>query len=235
MTVTASGYERNAPAHLATNAEWRRAFNDVRPPNGFNVILADPPWPWAARSPKGYSKAPEAHYETMSISDIRALPVEALASKNCALFLWCTWPLMPHWYDVISAWGFDYAGLAWEWLKFNPETGKYAFGPGYGTRKNVEPCILATRGSPQLRGEVQFFGSVSVPEGVRSVRDFIEASPHDAIRAPRREHSRKPDEQYERIETMFDGPYVELFARSERSRWVSIGNEAGRFSAEAVA
>ncbi|WP_306049250.1 MT-A70 family methyltransferase [Oceaniradius stylonematis] len=204
-------------------------FAELRCTGGYRVILADNPWPWAAYSNKGTEKSPEAHYETMSVDEICAIPVELLAADDCALFMWVTWPLMPQWASVLRNWGFNYAGLAWEWIKFNPETGKYAFGPGYGTRKNLEPCLLATRGNPSLRSDLSFFGIEQSSAGARSVRDFIEAMPLDCIRAPRREHSRKPDEQYTRIETMFDGPYLELFSRSNRQGWTSWGHEAGRF------
>jgi N6-adenosine-specific RNA methylase IME4 len=107
--------------------------------------------------------------------------------------------------------------LAWEWLKFNPVTGKAAFGPGYGTRKNVEPCLLARRGSPVLKN--------------RSVRDWMvgEDAWDDLLVSPRREHSRKPDEAYDRIETMFDGPYLELNARQTRPGWSAWGDEVGKF------
>lgn len=211
--------------------ELLRQFSELRVSGGYRVILADPPWSFENFSEKGEGKNPSAHYGCMSISEIAAMPVGTLAAKDCALFMWVTWPLMPHWMRVIEAWGFDYAGLAWEWIKFNPETGKYAFGPGYGTRKNLEPCLLATRGNPPLRrdGTDGLFGAGAAVEGVRSVRDFIEAMPLDCIRSPRREHSRKPEEQYRRIETMFDGPYLELFARHQRHGWRSWGNQVDRF------
>lgn len=211
----------------------RRDFLALRPQGGFRVILADPPWAFDNYSEKGEGKNPKAHYDCMSVDEIAAMPVEVLAADDCALFIWCTWPLMPGWTKVIDAWKARYAALAWEWIKFNPQTGKYAFGPGYGTRKNVEPCLLAAWGSPPLRRDIPegLFGAVHV-EGVRSVRDFIEAHPMDAIRAPRREHSRKPDEQYDRIETLFDGPYIELFARQARKGWTSWGNQTDRFASE---
>lgn len=211
-----------------------REYASIRPIGGFKVILADPPWLFAHRSAKGESKAPQQHYPCMSIDDIAALPVDVLASDDCALFIWVTWPLMPEWLRVIRAWGFDYAGLAWEWIKFNAATGKYAFGPGYGTRKNLEPCLLCTRGNPSLRGALpdDLFGLGAAPKGVHSVRDFIEAMPQEALRARRREHSRKPDEQYTRIETLLDGPYVELFARQQRTGWSSWGNQLGKFAEE---
>lgn len=216
--------------------ETRARFQNHRPVGGYRVILADPAWPWKARSEKGMGKSPEAHYQTMTIDEIKAIPVEALAAKDAVLLLWVTWPLMPIWNSVIKAWGFEYAGLGWEWRKFNPATGKYAFGPGYGTRKNLEPCLLATRGNPSLKQELpgDLLGVGSIPAGVRSVRDWIEFWPDAEIRAPKREHSRKPDEQYLNTETMFDGAYAELFSRSGRNGWTSFGNEVGTFDGDAV-
>ena len=206
-------------------------FLELRPSGGFKVILADPATEFVTRSKKGQGKSPSQHYPTMTIEQICALPVESLAAKDCALFFWTVWPLMPRWNEMLTAWGFKFSGLAWEWIKYNPKTGNYAFGPGYGSRKNLEPCLLATRGEPSLRKEApgSLFGSNVIPMGVRSVRDFIEVMPTDCIREPRREHSRKPEEQYTRIETMFDGPYVELFARQSRSRWACWGNETQKF------
>jgi N6-adenosine-specific RNA methylase IME4 len=194
-------------------------FTKLRPAGGFKVILADPPWSYKNWSNNGEEKNPNAHYDTMDMDPIAAMPVESLAAQDAALFIWATWPHMPSWNRVIEAWGFEFKGLAWEWIKFNPVTGKYAFGLGYGTRKNLEPCLLATRGNPKMRKEF----------GARSVRDFIEESPGDCIRSPRREHSRKPDEQYSRIETMFDGPYIELFARQKRPGWSAFGNETDKY------
>lgn len=187
-----------------------REFLDMRPSGGFKVILADPPWMFENWSPAGEGKNPSQHYGCMAPEVIGAIPVEALAAENCALFLWCTWPTIFQAEFVMTRWGFRYSGLAWEWIKFNPDTGKYAFGPGYVTRKNMEPCLLAVRGAPKpLRHDV---------------RDFL--------MAPRREHSRKPDEQYSRIESLFPGPYLELFARQRRRGWKSWGREVDKFEAE---
>lgn len=207
----------------------RDEFMRLRPAGGFSVICADPPWRFSNFSEKGEAKNPSQHYDCQDIDWIRSLPVAALAAENCALFMWVTWPLMPVWNSVIEAWGFKYAGLAWEWIKYNETTGKYAFGPGYGTRKNLEPCILATRGNPSLRVPLSFFGVQGEGASSHSVRDFIIAMPGDSIRAGRREHSRKPDEAMARIEQLFDGPRIELFSRSSRPGWQAWGQEAGRF------
>ena len=167
--------------------------------------MADPPWEFATYSSKGHGKSAQKHYGCQGIEWIKSLDVKSVAADDCALFIWCTWPTMPIWAEVVDAWGFKYSGLAWEWIKQNPKTGKFAFGTGYGTRKNLEPCLLARRGKPKLLS--------------RSQRDFMFA--------PRREHSRKPDEQYDRIERMYEGPYLELFGRPHNIRegWTTLGNE----------
>jgi len=205
-------------------------FLAMRPNGGFKVILADPPWLFEGYSEKGDEKNAKSQYDCMEIDEICKMPVSHLAAKNSVLFIWCTWPLMPVWLKVIEAWGFEYAGLAWEWIKYNSETEKYAFGLGYGTRKNLEPCLMATRGKPSVKKEycADLFEGVSA-EGARSVRDFIEYMPQDCIRARSDGHSRKPDEQYRRIETMFDGPYVELFARQKWPGWSAWGNQIDKF------
>jgi len=174
----------------------------------YRVILADPPWSFATYSDKGKGKSAEQHYSTMSLDDICSLPVKEWVEDDAALFIWATWPTIFQTERVINSWGFKYSGLAWEWIKKNPVTGKFAFGCGYGTRKNCEPLLLARRGKPFLKS--------------RSERDFMFS--------PRREHSRKPDETYSRIERMFDGPFLELFARQEREGWTAWGNQTNRFT-----
>lgn len=211
--------------------EFYKLFMELRPSGGYRAILADPPWSFGNYSVAGEAKNAKKHYDCMTAEEIAALPVSVLAADDCALFMWTTWPTLPLWLPTIEAWGFHYAGLAWEWIKFNSVTGKYAFGPGYGTRKNLEPCLLATRGAPALRKPLSFFGVEGERSGSHSVRDFIEAMPMDCIRAPRREHSRKPDEQYRRIQTMFDGPYIELFGRQRWLGWTVWGNQTERFVA----
>ncbi len=173
----------------------------------YGVILADPPWRFRTWTDTNDAKSARRHYDLLEPDEIRALPVAEWAAKDCALFVWATWPTIFQTEPVIRSWGFRYSGLAWEWFKFNPTSGKAAFGLGYGTRKNLEPCLLALRGKPTLKS--------------RSERDWLSA--------PRREHSRKPEEQYERIEAMYDGPYLEMFARQTRPGWDAWGNEVGKF------
>lgn len=184
---------------------------DQVPFGGYRTILADPPWKFITWSKKGLGKSPDQHYETMTFEDICDLPIQFVGADDCALFMWCTWPTIFMAEKVASAWGFKYSGLAWEWIKYNADTGKFAFGNGYGTRKNVEPCLLFRRGHPQKHDT----------KAARSVRDFMMEK--------RREHSRKPDKQYYLIETLFPGPYLELFGRCPREGWDSWGNETTKF------
>lgn len=191
---------------------------------GYRAILADPPWQfnslWGGRPKKtgaGYaSRAIDAHYPTLTIDEIAALPVSGFAAPDCVLFMWTCWPVLQASFRVIDAWGFTYKTCGFSWMKADPyrlfadEKTPFA-GMGYWTRANTEPCLLATRGRPQRRAK-------DVRQG---------------IIAPRREHSRKPDEVHGRIERLVDGPYLELFARAERPGWTCWGNEVGRFEVAA--
>lgn len=176
------------------------------PSGPFGAILADPPWAFRTYSKKNVAPARGAQpYAVMSLADIAALPVEQVAAKDCLLFMWTVSHLQREAFDVAAAWGFKPVSVAFVWDKGR-------MGMGYWTRQEVEICHLFKRGKP---------GRLS--KKVRSV-----------IRAPRREHSRKPDEQYERIEALVGGPYLELFARQSWREWASWGNEQGMFVAASV-
>jgi N6-adenosine-specific RNA methylase IME4 len=181
-------------------------------PRSYSVILADPPWHFRTWSARGTGRGAISHYDTLSFADLRALPVADLAADDCALFLWATDPLLPRALDLIVAWGFVYKTVGFTWAKPTLAGTGWAMGCGYWTRANPESCLLATRGKPRRL-------SRSVPQ---------------LIVAPRREHSRKPDEARERIEHLIAGPYVELFARDSRPGWDAWGAEAGLFDGGSV-
>jgi N6-adenosine-specific RNA methylase IME4 len=168
-------------------------------------ISADPAWPFTTFSERA-SRALTDHYDTMTIDEIKALPVAQLAAADCALFLWVTWPNLPVWHEVIEAWGFCYSGLAFDWIKLNPSGEGLHWGTGYGTRANPEPCLLARRGK-----------TLRLDHGVHSV-----------IMAPVGAHSEKPEEAYRRIGRLYPGPYLELFARRPRAGWTTWGDELPR-------
>ena len=85
----------------------------------YSVIYADPPWQYRTYSKKGQGRSAESHYPTMSIEDIKALPVGELAAKDCALFMWITFPCMQEAFQVLDAWGFQYKTVAFVWVKQN--------------------------------------------------------------------------------------------------------------------
>jgi len=189
----------------------------------YDVILADPPWSFRVwDKDTGNGRSAESHYSTMSLDDICALPVKELASPNCVLFMWSVWPSIFDAEKVITAWGFRYKSLGFEWWKLNKSWERawvpmldvfsgykwleklFFFGMGYYTRTNSEPCLLSTRGS--------------MPVAVHDERNFIIA--------PIREHSRKPDEQYKKIERLYPNTKkLELFARHQQPGWDVFGNQ----------
>lgn len=185
----------------------RQAFGPL--PGNYGVILADPPWHFRVYSEDGEAKSPQAHYSTMPIAEIAALPVRALANPaGCALVMWCTAPLLGPAMDTMRAWGFTYSS-AGAWAKRSKTGAGWAFGTGYRYRSAVEFWLLGTIGAPIQRA--------------RNIRNLIVA--------PVREHSRKPAAMHEMIEAQWAGPYLELFARERRPGWDCWGNQVERFSA----
>lgn len=83
----------------------------------YKVIYADPPWAYKVWSKKGAGRSAESHYPTMDIAAIKALPVGELADKDCALFLWITFPMLREAWGVMDAWGFTFKTVAFVWIK----------------------------------------------------------------------------------------------------------------------
>jgi len=190
-------------------------------PLKYGAILADPPWRYVMRSEKGHAKSPEAHYDTMDLEAIKALPVSHLAGRDCMLFLWSTWPHLPQALDVMTAWGFRYV-TGGSWTKRTPMA-RAAFGTGYVLRSSTEPFLIGKLGSPETRS--------------RSVRNLIEAPEQffDGIESLRREHSRKPPQMRRVIETLLPDVFaVELFAREPWAGHDVWGLQTGRFQREAA-
>ena len=173
----------------------------------YNVIYADPPWSFKTFSDKGKDRSPENHYNVMSLKDICNLPISKIANDTSVLLMWVVDPLLDKAFEVINAWGFKYKTVGFTWAKTNRKSEGYFTGLGYWTRGNPEMCLLATKGKPKRI-------SKSVPQ---------------LVVEQRREHSRKPDIMYNHIENLLEGPYIELFARTQRSGWDSWGNQTDKF------
>jgi N6-adenosine-specific RNA methylase IME4 len=189
------------------------------PTKRYGVIYADPPWNFKNFSEKGTGRNAVAHYQCLDFRQIAATQPQRWAAKDCVLFLWATDPFLPKALELIEAWGFKYKTVGFYWAKTNKRanldclsTDDFFTGLGYWSRANVEQCLLATRGSP--------------PRMAKDVKRLVIE--------PRREHSRKPDEVYRRIERLARGPYLEIFSRQSRAGWDAWGDQATLFDAGSV-
>jgi N6-adenosine-specific RNA methylase IME4 len=173
---------------------------------GFSTVLADPPWRFSNRTGK---VAPEHRrldrYSTMSLDDIMALDVKSILAPNAHLYLWIPNALLPGGMEVMKAWGFRYVSNI-VWAKRRKDGGPDGRGVGFYFRNVTELLLFGVHGSMR-----------TLSPG-RSQVNMIETR--------KREHSRKPDEQYDLIEACSPGAYLELFARHARPGWTAWGDEA---------
>jgi len=171
----------------------------------YSTILADPPWQFQNRTGK---VAPEhrrlLRYPTMELREIIELPLSRLAAARSHLYLWVPNALLLEGLRVMEAWGFTYkSNLVWH--KIRKDGGPDGRGVGFYFRNVTELVLFGVRGSMR-----------TLPPGRRQV-NFLSTR--------KREHSRKPDEIYEIIESCSPGPYLEIFARFPRAGWKQWGNE----------
>ena len=172
----------------------------------FGTILADPPWQFQNRTGK---VAPEhrrlSRYSTLSLEDIEAIPVASVAADACHLYLWVPNALLPEGLAVMSAWGFKYkTNIVWH--KIRKDGGPDGRGVGFYFRNTTELLLFGIRGSLRT---------------LQPARSQV-----NILRTRKREHSRKPDEQYGLIEECSPGPHLEMFARGSRPGWACWGNES---------
>jgi N6-adenosine-specific RNA methylase IME4 len=187
----------------------------------WRVFYVDPPWKFNHRSELGEGRNPNRHYDTMSLEDMIVLPVGDLAEDNAVMAMWATDTTMAQAINLMHAWGFRYNTVLFYWLKTRLTTDLEAMhfekdlpmGTGYISRANPEVILLGTRGEPSLR--------THIINGVRRTRGDIRKVQF----APRGVHSAKPKMFMDLIEQLYDGPYLELFARNQREGWGSWGNQ----------
>lgn len=173
---------------------------------GFQTVLADPPWRFQNRTGK---VAPEHRrldrYSTMSLDDICGLPVADVTAKNAHLYLWVPNALLPDGLRVMEEWGFKYKSNL-VWAKRRKDGGPDGRGVGFYFRNVTELILFGVKGSMRTLAPA------------RSQVNMIETR--------KREHSRKPDEQYDLIEACSPGPYLEMFARYPHDGWTVWGDES---------
>jgi len=177
----------------------------------FKTILADPPWQFQNRTGK---MAPEhkrlSRYSTMNLQEIKDLPVETIAHDTAHLYLWVPNALLADGLEVMKSWGFTYkTNLIW--YKIRKDGGPDRRGVGFYYRNVTEMILFGVRG-----------------KNARTLQPG--RSQENIISSRKREHSRKPDEQYNLIESCSSGPYVELFARGLRDGWFVWGNQAEEYT-----
>jgi N6-adenosine-specific RNA methylase IME4 len=167
----------------------------------FNIIYADPAWGYW----EGGEKNQSLHYSTMSIDEIKNLPVKNIADDNCILFIWVTFPILKESLEVIDAWGFKYSTCGFNWVKKNKNADSYFFGNGAWTRANSELCLIATKGS--------------ITRMDASISQILD----DKIG----EHSAKPKRVRSLITKLVgELPRIELFSRNEMNDgWFNWGNQ----------
>lgn len=169
----------------------------------YGAILIDPPWAFKVYSDRGKGRSAENHYPVMGLDALKVLPVPSIMADDCAVFMWTTWPNLLDALELGKAWGLIYKTCAFTWAKTNRKSPGFFMGMGYWTRANTEPCLLFTKGSPKRKS--------------RSVRQLVV----EAVR----HHSQKPDRIYCDIQSLVDGPYLEVFARQTWPGWACWGNE----------
>lgn len=177
----------------------------------FSTILADPPWRFTNRTGK---MAPEhrrlSRYSTLTFEEIESLPVQDVAEDTAHLYLWVPNALLVEGLRVLKAWGFSYkTNLIWH--KVRKDGGPDGRGVGFYFRNTTEMILFGVRGS----------NARTLSPGRRQV---------NIIRTQKREHSRKPDELYDLIESCSRDPFLELFARGTRRGWNTWGDEADEYS-----
>ncbi|MDD9960523.1 MAG: MT-A70 family methyltransferase [Gammaproteobacteria bacterium] len=176
----------------------------------FSTVLADPPWRFHNKTGK---MAPEhkrlSRYSTLSFEEIGALPVESLVADTAHLYLWVPNALLAYGLDTLRQWGFEYkTNLIW--YKVRKDGGPDRRGVGFYFRNVTEVILFGVRGK----------NARTLEQGRRQ---------ENIIVSRKREHSRKPDEQYDLIEACSPGPYLELFARGPRPGWFVWGNQSAEY------
>lgn len=176
----------------------------------FRTILADPPWRFQNRTGK---MAPEhrrlSRYGTMEMVDIAALPVADVCASTAHLYLWVPNALLPEGIQILRAWGFEYKSNI-VWHKIRKDGGSDGRGVGFYFRNVTELVLFGVRGK----------NARTLAPGRRQV---------NYLKSQKREHSRKPDELYDLVESCSPGPYLELFARGTRKGWAAWGNQASDY------
>lgn len=175
----------------------------------YNIIYADPPWQYGSKSAVNNSNGSEIkklseHYNSMTIDDIKSIDIKSITEDDACCFMWVTDSHLKEGIEVMESWGFKYKTVAFVWVK-TTNKGNYCKNVAPWTLKSTELCLFGTK------------GTMTKYKKNNSIESLVFAE--------RFKHSQKPEEVRSRIESLFgDLPKLELFARSGREGWTTVGN-----------
>lgn len=170
----------------------------------YGIVYCDPPWDYKGQTQHGGRGVDDtgsaaAHYKTITLSDLKSLPVESIAAPDSLLFMWVSNPHLDQGIDLLKSWGFKWATVGFVW-------DKQRVNPGFYTMSQIEMCLIGKR------------GRIPKPRGARNIRQFLSEK--------RGRHSEKPAEVKRRIDLMFpEQNKIELFARETSDGWHHWGNQ----------
>lgn len=195
--------------NISLNDDFFQAVGSIK----YSTILADPPWQFENRTGK---MAPEhkrlSRYPTLALEEIKNIPVAQVTEKTAHLYLWVPNALLYEGLEVLESWGFKYKTNI-IWYKTRKDGGPDRRGVGFYFRNVTEMLLFGVKGK-----------NCRTLDPGRSQENIIVSQ--------KREHSRKPDEQYKLIESCSPGPYLEMFARGKRKNWSCWGNQAEEYYPE---
>ena len=175
----------------------------------YNIIYADPPWQFNSKAyqdgNRDMLKLEETQYDTMTINEIKQLPIKKMCADDCICFLWCVDSFLKEGIEVLKSWGFEYKTIGFNWIKYY-ESGELCVNFAPYTLKSWEICLVGIKGK---------IGKIKVCNNVRGL-----------LTNARTKHSKKPNEARNRIVQLIgDKPRIELFARQYTDGWDCWGNE----------
>ncbi len=200
------------------------------PSGQYGVIYVDPPWKYKMYGEAGYEKSPQKHYPCMSQEEMLALRDHVLfaAAPNSVMVMWTVFAadqerdFLVDAIELMRAWGFQ-RKTGGPWVKM-AGTGNPSMGTGFILRGAAELFLIGTHGAPKIKnkGTRNLLLTGDWPKEIDDIQEIM-------VNTLRRQHSRKPDEMIPLIENLFEGPYLELFGRTQRPGWTVAGNQTDKF------
>jgi len=207
------------------NLRWNRERGVWEPDadKRARLVIADPAWIYSNFGAKKHG-AVRAHYPTMKLPELCALPVNEWVADDAILALWATWPKLNHAFAVLEAWGFDYV-TGFPWVKTVPSSGEIKTGIGFWTQATSEPLLIARRGKIKREKVPPVMGLAT--DLTSFEQEILRLDEDRVLWHPRSKHSQKPQSIHEWLGKLIPGPKLELFARRRTPGWLCLGFDLG--------